>query len=350
MFLKDLKRWYALARPLKKYFVWQIVTMALVGIITFFEPIAFASMVDGATNQNSYLAFLWLFTSLGLVMGRRLLLFINYKNFIPLISSPYINLNERYVQTLNKLGASGLAEYTPEHLSNIQDNDIFELAIFADTLASFAGSAVNCLLIIFYVLRFNFVIGLILLASATVNYGFMQLIGQKKEKTNAEVLARKLKLSASLSEVKKYHKTKTSLSQSNYLAMSEANNYLYSLSKKVEQNSFKDNLVPLFWNIIFTLITGYLIFKLTDLSLSLKVFLIVVPYLNSFVDSSREVFDFVFDAKKVIGAQNRYLTFILSTKTNKKENFVHKIDKTAKTKKNKKGENLNDNKTNNQKL
>ena len=319
MKLQIFKKWYSICKPNTKLWFYSFVLVFFTSILSFLQPFASAKMITCITMQNYSLAFLWAVISFCLIAGTSCLGAFEYSIYPRLYHSSFAVLNDKYISSIIS-AKNPRNNFSSDLYSNVVNEDIDRICDFSDKLCEVCGNIFKLLFVLVFISIHSIWAGVILLLVTVLNYFLMKYYTIKKHKVSRTLFMSKLYLSEKFTDmsnnkayINKLNVETPMIMEYNY----RVDEYGKAFSENVRKNSIKDNWFSLIWNAVITLIIFIIITTISKGQMSLTVFLVIIPYVNSFITKTNSVSEFVQDLSNLENSIDRFVgTTNLKKQTN----------------------------------
>lgn len=289
-----ISRWYKLCQPSKGLWFGQIITYTIYTVFLTLITIYAARTIDCMYNGDWHGAFLNLFIEVGTIVVRNLAIVAEYKFYGKQQVVMRNNVGKKIYKKLLSCESAGIKKISKEKIVNIATNNMDNAAEFPDAVASFLAYCIQVVLTLVFVFTSNLMAGLICLAVGAFNFFVyykvnkkMGRILQKRHeykdemyKSFSKVIEGKTVI-AELKGSKKYEKE----------VMKDVDNFSKEYAKYYNVYAIKNNLNYAFWNLLIYIVTAFLLYYVSQGTLDIAVYLIIVPYLKSCTEKLNTLFD-----------------------------------------------------------
>ena len=288
-----IRRWYRTAQPNK--WIWSVQILSYIVYVIFLTIITiFAARTINSLYQGDWqAAFFYLALELLTIIIRAVAYHVKYIYY----SKHHIHIRKNIAKKLYKKVLS--CDYsntglTKEKMANICFNNSSDIATFADSIAKIIGIFIQSVITLTIIFVANLWAGLIVLAVGVMNAFAYYFYNKKLGKIRKERYENNDKIFQSFSKViegrpviNEYAKQKLYEQE----VLQSVQDHAKSYKKYYMLHSWKTNIQFVVWNAIVYLITALLIYFVSQGTLDLETYLIIVPYLSSGSSKLTELFE-----------------------------------------------------------
>lgn len=308
-----ISKWYELAETKKSLIFIHILfsTLRVVGLIT--SPI-FAARVTVALMSADYgSAFLNLAIELAIVVCMLVSHDQVYRNATRIFKTTYMNVQNKIYKKAYRAKTSNFKNTSKEKLLNIIGTDIDVVCNFGDTLGVRISRAFQMLVTLVIVFSTNWLVGLAILAVSVINFFVLLRLNKTIAKHKRHMYESKDKIYERFTQIlsnqdliKQYDIGPDFAS--NYF--DKCNKYTENFSKHKISTSIKDNFFVAFYKAMIFCITCLMILLVQNNTLSLELYLIIVPYLLTSVELINELINITSTIEETAVSTNRINTVL----------------------------------------
>ena len=320
MKFQTFKKLYSICRPNKSLWAYSFVLVFFSSILGFLQPFASAKMITYISMQNFSLAVLWAIISFCLIAGSCCLSAFEYSIYPKLYHSSFAVLNDKYISSILTSVKSNNS-ISSDLYSNVVNEDIDKICDFSDKFCEFLGNVFRLMFVLIFITINSFWSGIFLLVVTISNYFLLKTYTLKKRKISKNLFNSKLHLSEKFTDmatnkayINKLNVETPMIMEYNY----RVDEYGKAFSENINKNSLKDNWFSLFWNAVVTLIIFIIISNVSNGTMSLTVFLVIIPYVNSFITKTNDVSEFVQDLSSLENSLDRFIGTTCAVQQNNK--------------------------------
>lgn len=288
------KRWYKLCEPNKVYWFLQIlffsIYTSLLAVITIFA----ARTISAMYAENWRIAFLNLGIELITIAVRTLMLHFEYLVYGKQIKHIRLVVANKVYDKILSSDNKQVSQMTKDKMLNIVLNNLENLSEFPDSVASFFAYSILVIISLTSIFTANFFAGVLVTLLGIVNFIAYFLFNKKLGRV---MLKRFEKKDVILNQFSKVIDGKPVINElggrERYLdnALKSVADFSDEYARYYKIYSSKTNLWYIFWNVIVYGITAYLLYTVSQGTLSMESYLIVVPYLTTCTEKLTTLFD-----------------------------------------------------------
>ncbi len=278
------KRWYKLCQPSKKLWFFQILFYICYAVIYTLMAVFAAKTINCLVEHNWKGAFMWLGIEFADILLRNVFLHLQYVFYGKHYGHIRKNITVKIYNKLFKSEEKELKNLTTEKIINIAQSNMGSAAEFPDYVAYIMRYIVQVGIALVTIFISNVYAGLIVMAVGVVNFfvynalnkklgGLMKMRFEKKDLSFQEY-SKILSGRPVIEELNIKEEYKDKLIQ-------HIDEFSDSYSRYYTTSSFRDNIYYVIWNIVVYSITAFLIYLVSQGSMDLAVYLVIVPYLTS---------------------------------------------------------------------
>lgn len=302
------KEWYKIAKPNKKLWIFQLISVTIPQICVVFEAFYMAKVTTCVSAGQYKLAIANLIIAFTLLLIRCFSWDFDYRNTYDLIGHSYIRIQKELYDKLINSSDTNLSTNSREKIINIMHGDVFDTSFFADALCSKYRYLISSIICIGYVMFANLYIGLIMIAIYLTNIFVLYRINDKI--ANAQ---RKVKTSVD----NEYEALRDAIDSKNYVKdmgikekMTERT--LRAGSKFLKEKdgynialSYLDNYFYMFYRFVQFILTITMIFLLKGDLVTLTAYFVIVSYIGETMSHNKEFCTLFTELKKAYVAATR---------------------------------------------
>ena len=283
-----------MAEPHKGYFIVDLIAYCIAVILLSVATIVAAKTINCMYEGDWNGAFFNLILEIVIMVVRNLMYHLTYETYVRNNRHIRLNIANKVYNKFLSSKSEQINELTIEKVTNIALNNMTYIADFPDEIIVFLGKIASIIFTLIVVFMYSPLAGVIILALGVVNFAAYYLFNKKLGKIMLERYEKKDDMFKSYSKIingksiiKELHATdkyKQELTGNVESFVKSYNNYYLTYSAKI-------NLWYIVWNLIVYAITAFLLYKVSNGTLDIAVYLIIVPYLKSVTESLNSVFD-----------------------------------------------------------
>ena len=288
------KRWWILTNPNKLIFAGQIFFYAcytiLLSVITIFAARTINCMY--AKDWNG--AFFNLAIELITIIMRNVLYHVQYIFYTKELSHIRYVVAKKVYNKILSCKSSEFNNVSKEKITNIALNNMGNLSEFPDAIASFIAYSIQVAFTLITVFTSNYLAGIIVTALGVANFFAYYFFNKKLGKLMLERHEKKDDMFKSYSKIIDGKSIINELQGKEKYEGELINNvkgFSKAYSKYQMITSCKTNLYYACWNVVVYLIAALMLFYVSNGSLDIAVYLIIVPYLTTCTDKLNTLFD-----------------------------------------------------------
>ncbi len=307
--LRMLGRWWKYTRPHKGYFVLSFMSAFLYRICMYvIQPVFAARVITNLSAGNYEWAMYNLIFGLVAFLAGYCIIHVKYLVHDKLLRSTYLRFQDMISEKIFLADKVNFKNNSKDRLLNISYQDAWDTANFADTLTNKIGQLGQVIIIFFTIIFSNALVALIILIMVFINAAILSLL-----QTKYAAGTKKIKEGIDNS----YHTMSEMLDSAQYLyAENDKQNlrkaHLNANKSMIDQfrarqtwSSAIDVGYGAWCKVFITALTLIMIMLVSKSSVSLEMYLIVVPYITTIIDHSNEILSGFKDLKNATVAMNR---------------------------------------------
>ena len=289
-----ISRWYKLCKPSKAIWIGQILTFTIYTIFLTVITIFAARTIDCMYNGDWHGALLNLFIEVATIVLRNAALIAEYKLYGMQHVVIRKNIGKQIYQKLLSCESAGIKRVSKEKIVNIATNNMDNAAEFPEAVAGFLAYSIQVILTLILVFSANVMAGVIVMLLGVFNFFVYYKVNKKlghqlqrrhefkddMYKSFSKVIDGKTVI-AELKGSKKYEKE----------VLTDVENFSKEYAKYYDTYAIKNNLNYAFWNVIVYIVTAFLLYYVSQGTLDIAIYLIIVPYLKTCTEKLNTLFD-----------------------------------------------------------
>ena len=289
-----ISRWYKLAEPSKSLWFWQTITYILYvifyTIITIFAARTINCMYEGNWK--------WAFINLGIELLTLVLRYIFLHFEYIAYGKQHIHIRKVVAKKIyNKIlscESNKIKNFTKEKLINISLSNISYIAEFPDPVAKFIAILIQVIITLVIIFVANIWAGLIVIVVGVINFFVYYFYNKKMGKIMLEQHEKNDEVFQS------YNKIIDGRAVINEFASKEkyegeildnVDKYSKAYARYYNVYSLKVNINCAVWNVIIYGVTALMLYFVSQGTLAIEVYLVIIPYLSSGTTKLTELFD-----------------------------------------------------------
>lgn len=290
--LKKIKNWYALSETKISLIILHVLFTSLRVVTWIVSPI-FAAKVTVALMENDFSgAMINLAIEFGIIFVGFVCWDLVYRNAGRIIRNTYINVQSKIYRKAYRAKTSNFKTTSKEKLLNIIGTDVDVICNFGDTLGVKIGRVVQVVVTLSIVFASNVVVGFAILGVSVLNFFVLLALNKNIAKKKKKVYENKDKIYENFSKVLSDQDFIKEFDMGPEVALKyfeRCNKYSKSLSKHKTACSLKDNYFVGFYKFLIFAITLFMMLLVKNGTLTLVLYLTLVPYLLSSVELINEI-------------------------------------------------------------
>ncbi|MBR4270905.1 MAG: ABC transporter ATP-binding protein [Clostridia bacterium] len=282
--LSQLKSWWQVAKPSKKYFFISWLGMMLSYVCAIISPIFAALAITALTESDFHNAIIYLVIEFGFVTLSYLCKHLNYYNYHKLVASSYVPINEKLVDKVLHARVSSLRKVPKESIMNMLHTDALKVAGLSDSLSIALAKILRVVITIVTIFVINWEAGLIVLMVDILNFILLSRLHNRRlrylkeinknvdlrcqkmsEIADGRILAREMEI---MTPIKKDY-------------LDATNSYIKSEHHKTMNQSYVGNLFSILYYGAILIATILMVMLVSKGAMTLTLYLIITPYIVS---------------------------------------------------------------------
>ena len=309
-----LKKWYKLAKPNKKGFIFQLIMGILAITSLIIIPIPAAKTITSLASKNYHDAYFYVSLVLLLVVTRQIFWHLYYMSSRKGVTYTYLNIHEQIFSKILNANDGEFKKTSRERLLNIFHVDVYKVSDLSRFISKRIGTLLRILVTIVIVLVTNVYIGIVVILITIMNYFILNYINTKRAKIVKKRLEANDRIYESVSEIL----DKRRLIKTLDIKREAESSYKKVLTRRIKDiekkewlwTSINDNGFFAFYKILVYLITMVLIFILSKDIISFTLYLIIVPYITEITATTKDFLSILTDIKSTGISTMRVNTFL----------------------------------------
>ena len=280
-----ISRWWTLAQPSKKHLFGQIFYLTCFTVTLPILTIFAAKIIDYMYARNWNMAFLYL---------RWVAMHFQYKHYYKQYSHVRTLVSKKVYNKILSCKSDSFSEVSKEKIINIALNNMAYISEFADSIAIIIAYIIQLVFILVSVFTANVVAGLIVSALGVLNFFAYYFFNKRLGRIMLERYEKKDDMFKTYSKVidgRQVIREFNSSQKYEQELMKDVVGFNNAYSKYYNTYSWKVNLYHAFWKIIVSAITALMLFYVSQGTLAIATYLIIVPYLTTCTEKLNTLFD-----------------------------------------------------------
>ena len=302
------KQWLKLARPNKKYWILQFISVTIPSVCLVFESYYLAKVTTCVSSGNWEYAISNLIIAFVILVIRIFCWDYNYRNTFKLVGRSYLRIQQDIYEKIVGSSDTNLNTNSKEKLINIMHDSVYDASNFADVICSKYRYLISAIICIGYILFANIYMGLIMVAVFILNIFILRKINDKIASSVKQCRICEDKENEAFSDaiesknfvedlgIKEKVKNKTLDASYNYMKAKYKYNVAYS---------YLDNYFHMFYRFIRFGLTIALIFLLKGDLITLTAYFVIVSYIADTLTYNNDFCKLFTELKNVNVAVNR---------------------------------------------
>lgn len=320
--IKILLEWYKLARPNRRYFIIDVVIILFGVLCVVIAPIYAAKVITNLTKDKYAIALVCLSYYYLFISAERFLYIVKYKIYSKLIGSIYLPLQEKIYDKIIDCDEMVFNDHSKGKILHIYHEDALTLSHFADMITSSFSKIIRIILTLSAVLIINYKVAIVLFAINIINYFIYNKLAKKQAKANQETYEttdEEYDVFASILDSKTIIKGSKEEKNIKEKFIEKNKRFIASKDKHSMSNSSIENLYYIYNNIIVYLFTLTMVWLLSNNELTLTLYLIIIPYIASGIETFNNFYNYLTELNKVDVAMKRINIILNLPEKNQKE-------------------------------
>lgn len=307
-YIQMFKQWYALAKPNKKYWILQFISVTIPSVCLVFESYYLAKVTTLVSAGNWEYAIANLIIAFAILAIRCFCWDFNYRNTFKLVGRSYLRIQKQLYDKIIGSTDTNLADNSKEKLINIMHGAVYDTSNFADVICSKYRFLISAAICIGYVLFANIYIGLVMVAVFVLNLLILNRINTKIASTlrhsktcvdrEYEAFSQAIESKNIVEELGIKEKVRDKTLDASY-------DYMKSKYKYNVAYSYLDNYFYMFYRFIRFGLTIALIFLLKGDLITLTAYFVMVSYIADTLSYNNDFCKLFTELKNVNVAVNR---------------------------------------------
>ena len=288
------KRWYKLCQPHKFYWFLQILFYsgysALLAVFTIFA----ARTINAMYDQNWHLAFLNLGIELITIVSRNVLYHIQYIYYGKQVRHIRQVVARKVYDKILSSDNKQVSLMTKEKILNIVLNNLEYMSEFPDSVAGFIAYSITVIISLVSIFIANVLAGIAVMLLGVVNFIAYFLFNKKLGRAMLKRNEKRDVISDKFAKVIDGQVVINELGgREKYLeqALKSMDDFSKEYTHYYMVSSSKTNLWCAVWNVIVYAIAAFLLYTVSQGTLPMETYLVVVPYLTTCTDKLCTLFD-----------------------------------------------------------
>lgn len=289
-----IKRWHKLAQPHKGYWFWQIFFYCAYAIFLTTLTIFAARTINCMYAGDWTGAFINLAIELATIVLRNIFQHCQYHFYGKQIRHIENVINKKVYNKIINCDSKSLNKISKEKIINIALGNRDNIREFPDVVSSFTAYSLQVIITLVTVFIANYLAGIIVLALGVVNFFAYYFFNKKLGKILLQRHETKDEMFKSYSKVldgKELIKELGGEADYEREILDKTKDFSKSFTKYYTVSSWKTNIYYAVWNVIVYAIAALMLYFVSNGSLEIAIYLIIVPYLSTCTEKLNTLFD-----------------------------------------------------------
>lgn len=307
-YIQIFKQWYKLAKPNKKYWILQFISVTIPSICLVLESYYLAKVTTFISVSNWEYAIANLIIAFAVLSLRCFCWDFNYRNTFKLVGRSYLRIQKELYDKIIGSTDTNLTNNSKEKLINIMHDSVYDTSNFADVICSKFRFLISALVCIGYVLFANLYIGLIMVAVFILNIMVLRKINDKIADSVKQCKICEDRENESFSDAIESKNIVEELGIKEKIrdkTLDASYNFIKSKYKYNVAWSYLDNYFYMFYRFIRFALTVALIFLLKGNLITLTAYFVMVSYIADTLSYNNDFCKFFTELKNINVAVNR---------------------------------------------
>lgn len=328
-YIQILKDWYKLAKPNKKIWFFQFISVTIPSICLVFESYYLAKVTTCVSARSWEYAIANLIIAFAILAIRTFCWDFNYRNTFKLIGRSYLRIQKQLYDKIIGSSDTNLNDNSKEKLINIMHGAVYDVSAFSNTISNRYRFLISSAICIGYITFANIYMGLVMLAIFFLNIVVLRAINNRISSTLKQTKVctdREYEAFSDAIESKNIVEDLGVKEKIRDKTLDASYDYMKSMHKYNVAYSYLDNYFFMLYRFVRFILTIALIFLLKGNLLTLTVYFVIVSYIADTLSYNNDFCKLFTDIKNVGVAVNR-VNIILNFDDRKRLN-IGEIDKT----------------------
>lgn len=289
-----ITRWWQLTQPHKGHFAGQIIFYCIYTILLSLITIFAAWTIDCMYKGDWSGAYINLILEIATIIARNVAIHFQYLAYGAQCRHIRLVVSRKIYNKFLSCKNQELDQISSEKVTNIALNNMGYMSEFPDNIAAFSGKLIQVLFTLVVVYVYNVLAGVIVTVLGIFNFFAYYFFNKKLGKIMLDRYEKKDDMFKSYSKIIEsksvINELKANKTYEDEL-IGNVDKFTHAYSKYFKVYSYKNNLYFAFWNIIVYAITALMLYYVSNGTLDIAVYLIIIPYLKSCTDDLNSLFD-----------------------------------------------------------
>lgn len=306
-----LKKWWKFAKPDKKLFSLSLLSACLYRICVVLEPVFSAKVITSLTVSNFKMAIIYLLFGALLYALRNLFIHPKFMIHAHLMKSSYARLQNEITNKMFVAEKANFKTNSTNQILNIYHEDVHTIANFADITTDRLGRLLQVVIMLCFVASVSLVVALVIALMIIINsiiISFLQTkfaIGTRKKR---EAIDEEYSSFSKVLESRDYINDDNIKNMLKSKTVKAGDRFIDEFRRQQHWSSAINNWYYVWCNTLIFVVTVFMVIMISKNSLSLEMYLIVVPYISNCITISNEFLTIFTELKNTIVSVNRVKT------------------------------------------
>ena len=292
-YVKILKDWYKLARPNKLWTILNFIAVVMNQVSILLAPIFSARATLDLTSGQYSSAIINLIIVFIIFLLRKTFWHFNYICYTKQVEHSYTLINNEFVDKALKAKLKNYKNTPKEKILNIVHSDVLQVSELADDLVCCAGRIVILIVTIGVIFNANIWAGIIVIVADILLYFILNFFQKRRSVYEKKVRIDHDYQFEKFSEIVDSRESIIDLGLEKK-AKKEYNNIIDTYNKNYYKRTWWDSIIDNYFAVIYTFViliaTIILVVFVAGDSLSLETYFIIVSYITSGIEKTKDIF------------------------------------------------------------
>jgi len=307
-YIQIFKQWYRLARPNKKYWILQFISIIIPSVCLVFESYYLAKVTTCVSAGSWDYAIANLIIAFSILAIRGFCWDFNYRNAMKLVGTSYLRIQKELYDKIIGSSDTNFNTNSKEKLINIMHEAVYNTSNFADVLCSKFRYLISAVICIGYVMFANLYIGLVMIAFFILNIVILRKINDNIADTvnlSKTAIDREFEAFSDAIESKNIVEDLGIKEKIRNKTLDASYDYVKAKYKYNVAWSYLDNYFHIFYRFIRFGLTIALIFLLKGNLITLTAYFVMVSYIADTLSYNNDFCKLFTELKNVSVSVNR---------------------------------------------
>lgn len=289
-----IKRWYKLAEPSKSVLAMQILSYSFYAVFYTITSYFAAFTINSLYEGDWKMAYIYLAIEFLLILLRNVALHLEFKFYGDNHVIVRCNVAKKIYQKILKCERKSSTSFSKEKIISTTVNNMEYIGEFADTIAVFCSDIIQFAVMFFIMISLNVWAGLIVTIVGIINFFALNFLNKKLRQSTAMRHEEKDNVLISYNKI---------IDGRDIITELKANEtYEEQITKSVEKYakayadyykfySYREYVYFAIWNVMIYLATAVMIYFVSDGTLGMEAYLVIVPYLSNSITRLNKVYN-----------------------------------------------------------